>query len=263
VPVGGNTESDRESDGESNTEEIAPRFAPGQFNMLYAFGVGEVPISISGDPAAPGALVHTIRDVGPVSRALCTARRGDVIGVRGPFGTSWPVAGVHGDDVLFIAGGIGLAPLRPAFYQILADRRRYGRVTLLYGARSPAELLYRKELMGWRGRFGLDVEVTVDTGAQDWFGPVGVVTRLLARARFDPGDTAAFLCGPEIMMRFAVRDLDRLGVSRQRMFVSLERNMKCGIGLCGHCQLMPHFLCKDGPVYRYSDVDWLMSIREL
>lgn len=237
-------------------------FAPGQFNMLYAFGVGEVPVSISGDPAQPGVLVHTIRDVGAVTHALCTVKRGQIIGVRGPFGTAWPVDRAHGDDILIIAGGIGLAPLRPAFYHVLAHRRDYGRVTLIYGARTPGDLLYRKELERWRGQFGLDVQVTVDTAGSDWFGPVGVVTQLLGNARFDPLDTTALLCGPEIMMRFCVRDLSARGVPLEQLHVSLERNMKCAIGFCGHCQLGPHFLCKDGPVYRYSDVEWLLGIAE-
>lgn len=238
-------------------------FAPGQFNMLYAFGVGEVPISISGHPDEPGTLTHTIRDVGAVTRALCQVKTGHIIGVRGPFGTSWPVQRAHGDDILIIAGGIGLAPLRPAFYHVLARRRDYGRITLIYGARTPADLVFRKELERWRGQFGLDVEVTVDAAADDWFGPVGVVTSLLARARFDPLDTTAFMCGPEIMMRFAARELERLGVPGQRMIVSLERNMKCAIGFCGHCQLVPYFVCKDGPVVRYSDVEWLLGVREI
>jgi NAD(P)H-flavin reductase len=238
-------------------------FAPGQFNMLYVFGVGEVPISISGDPDNPCVLVHTIRDVGAVTRALCKVRRGDTIGVRGPFGTAWPVERAQGDDILFIAGGIGLAPLRPAFYHVLAHRRAYGRVILIYGARTPGDLLYRKELASWRGHFGLDVQVIVDTATSDWFGPVGVVTRLLAGARFDPADTTAMLCGPEVMMRFCTRDLTARGVPGEQIHVSLERNMKCAIGFCGHCQLMPHFLCKDGPVYRYSSVEWLLAMREV
>ncbi len=238
-------------------------FAPGQFNMLYAFAVGEIPISISGDPDRGDVLVHTIRAVGAVSDALCGKRRGDIIGVRGPFGTSWPVAEALGDDIVLVAGGIGLAPLRPAFYHLLANRRDYGRVSLAYGARSSDELLFRKELEYWRGQFGLDVEVTVDAGGPDWFGPVGVVTRLLRRLRFDPVDTRALICGPEVMMRFAVRELEKLGVAPDSMYVSLERNMKCAVGFCGHCQLGPRFLCKDGPVYRHSDVERLIAIPEL
>jgi NAD(P)H-flavin reductase len=238
-------------------------FAPGQFNMLYAFGVGEVPISISGDPADPSVLVHTIRDVGAVTRALCAAKRGDTIGVRGPYGSSWPVEHARGDDILIIAGGIGLAPLRPAFYHVLAHRRDYGRVTLIYGARTPSDLIYRKQLESWRGQFGLDVQVTVDTASRDWFGPVGVVTRLLPSARFDPGDTTAMLCGPEVMMRFCTRDLEARGVPGDHVHVSLERNMKCAIGFCGHCQFVPYFLCKDGPVFRFSQVEWLLAMREV
>lgn len=237
-------------------------FAPGQFNMLYAFGVGEVPISISGSPDEPGVLVHTIRDVGAVTHALAGVRRGDIIGVRGPYGTAWPVEQARGDDVILVAGGIGLAPLRPAFYHILARRRDYGRITLVYGARTPEDILYRHELEHWRGLFGLDVEVTVDAATDGWFGPVGVVTRLLGRARFDAGDTTAMVCGPEVMIRFTAHELEQRGVGGERVYVSLERNMKCGIGFCGHCQLVPHILCKTGPVYRHADVAWLLGIRE-
>ncbi|MCG8423473.1 MAG: FAD/NAD(P)-binding protein [Proteobacteria bacterium] len=238
-------------------------FAPGQFNMLYAFGIGEVPISISGDPANPEVLIHTLRAVGAVTRALCDARRGDIVGVRGPFGTAWPAEQARGDDIVLIAGGIGLAPLRPAFYRFLTDRRTYGRISLIYGARTPAELLYRRELEHWRGQFGLDVEVTVDHAAADWYGPVGVVTRLLSRVRFDPIDTTALLCGPEVMMRFAIRDLTRLGVADDHIFLSMERNMKCAIGFCGHCQFGPAFVCKDGPVFSYRDVARLLAVAEI
>jgi len=241
----------------------APAFAAGQFNMLYAFGVGEAAISISGDPTRAGPIVHTVRAVGPVSSALCSLRRGDIVGVRGPFGTPWPVEEAAGCDVVLVAGGIGLAPLRPTLYEILARRSRFGRVSLLYGTRTPADLLFRGELRQWRGRFDLDVEVTVDHAAAERFDNVGVVTRLIPRAAFDPDETVAMVCGPEVMMRFTVRELLGTGVPAERIFVSLERGMRCGVGLCGHCQLGPRFVCKDGPVFRWSEIAPLLEIREL
>ena len=238
-------------------------FAPGQFNMLYVFGVGEVPISISGDPAKPEMLVHTIRAVGAATRALQRLSRGEVVGVRGPFGTPWPVHQAHGHDLVLVAGGIGLAPLRPALYHVLLHRGQYGRVVLLYGARTPRDLLFARELREWRGRFDLEVEVTVDRATMEWQGSVGVVTKLVDRAPFDPESAMAFLCGPEVMMRFAVVALQRRGVDDQSLFVSMERNMKCGVGLCGHCQLGPEFICKDGPVFRYDRILPLFGQREV
>lgn len=239
-------------------------FEPGQFNMLYLFAAGEVPISVSGDPARGDHLLHTVRRVGAVTRGLCSLTAGDEIGVRGPFGTAWPVDDAVGRDVVLVAGGIGLAPLRPALYRILARRRDYGRVVLLYGARTPEDLLFRGELESWRGRFDLEVEVTVDNAAEDsWFGEVGVVTRLIRRAPFEPGHTTAFVCGPEVMMRFTVRELEDRGLAPGDVHVSLERNMRCGVGLCGHCQLGPHFVCCDGPVFPLPRVERLLSVWEL
>jgi len=246
------------------TKGALPRpFAPGQFNMLYVFGVGEAPISMSGDPEDPGTLVHTVREVGAVTRALCRARAGDAIGVRGPFGTSWPLEDSEGNDLLFIAGGLGLPPLRPAIYRVLAERDRYGHVSILYGARTPSDILFKREMGRWSGRFDVDVHVTVDVAGGGWRGDVGVVTRLLKRAGFDPDHTTAFLCGPEVMFRFAAVELEDLGVRPEQVFVSMERNMHCGVGLCGHCQFGPTFVCKDGPVYRYDRVSHLLNLREV
>ena len=238
-------------------------FAPGQFNMLYAFGCGEVPISISGDPTKPESIIHTIRAVGPVTRAMEKFQRGDIVGLRGPYGSHWPVEESAGADIVILAGGIGLAPLRPALYQVLADRRNYGKVVVLYGARTPAELLFRSEVEEWRSRFDLQVEVTVDRGDRDWMGNVGVVTRLLGQAQFDASSAVALVCGPEIMMRFAIAELLDRGLPADSVYVSLERSMKCGIGLCGHCQLGPTFICKNGPVYRYDLAKPLLAVREL
>ncbi|MFI5329875.1 MAG: FAD/NAD(P)-binding protein [Desulfobaccales bacterium] len=232
-------------------------FAPGQFNMLYAFGMGEAPISISGDPTRPETLIHTVRNVGNVTRAICQVRPGAALGVRGPFGAPWPVAEMAGQDVVIVAGGLGLAPLRPAIYHFLRHRPDYGNFELVYGARTPADLLYRRELERWRGRFDLRVHVSVDTAAADWQGSVGVVTTVIPRARFDPANTTALVCGPQLMMRYTVIELLSRGLAPAQIFVSMERHMKCGLGLCGHCQWGPFFVCKDGPVFRYDVVkDW-------
>jgi NAD(P)H-flavin reductase len=244
-------------------DESGLSFAPGQFNMLYAFGVGESAISISSDPARSDTLVHTIRAVGAVTRNLCSLKRGEVVGVRGPFGRGWPVDAAEGSDVVLVAGGIGLAPLRPVLYALLARRKRFGAVNLLYGTRTPKDILYEKELRRWRGRFDLDVEVTVDHAAGESFEHVGVVTNLIPLARFDASETVAFVCGPEVMMRFTIGALTDRGVAAERIYVSMERNMKCAIGLCGHCQLGPTFVCKDGPVFRYSDLEPYLKQREI
>jgi NAD(P)H-flavin reductase len=245
--------------------EAGPRFsfAAGQFTMLSPFGVGEVPISISGDPTNPGPLVQTIRDVGAVTHALGSLKAGDTVGVRGPFGTDWRVEDAAGGDVVVVAGGIGLPPLRPALYQVLANRERYARVVLLYGARTPRDLLFQKELARWRGRFDLDVQVTVDSALGRWRGNVGVVPDLIPRARFDADNAVAMLVGPEIMMRFAVQALVAAGVPEDRILLSMERNMQCAVAFCGHCQLGPFLVCRDGPVFGYDAVAPWFRIREV
>lgn len=237
-------------------------FAPGQFNMLWAYGVGEVAISISGDPSRPGPYVHTIRAVGAVTQALCRLRRSSVLGVRGPFGRAWPLAELGG-DILLVAGGIGLAPLRPVLRGILAARRRYGRVVLLVGTRTPGDLLYRREIARWQRRPDLDVRLTVDSAPPDWRGDVGVVTDFIRGLRLDSAHTTAMICGPEIMMHHAIRSLLEYGLSDEQIYVSLERNMKCAIGLCGHCQYGPAFICKDGPVFRFDRLRPWFGQREL
>jgi NAD(P)H-flavin reductase len=236
-----------------------PPFASGQFNMLYVFGVGEIPISISGDPARRQPLVHTTRAVGTVSKAMRELKPDDVIGVRGPFGSHWPIERAMGKDVVIVAGGIGLAPLRSAMYQVISQREKYGKVVLLYGARTPEDILYPREVERWRAHFDLEVHVTVDNATGKWRGSVGVVTRLIPRASFDPLNTVAMVCGPEVMMRFTAAELEKRGVAAENMYVSMERNMKCAVGLCGHCQYLPHFVCKDGPVFQYSQVQELLT----
>jgi NAD(P)H-flavin reductase len=239
------------------------RFAPGQFTMVYAFGAGEVPISISGDARRPDRLVHTIRVAGATTRSICSVKRGGVLGVRGPYGTAWPLESAEGGDVLVAAGGIGLAPLRGALYALLARRDAYRRVVLLYGGRSPGELLYRAELERWRKRADLDVLVTVDQADEDWRGSVGVVTTLLDRAEYEPATTTAFVCGPEVMMRFTAAGLVAAGVPSERVHLSMERNMKCALGQCGRCQFGPVFVCGDGPVFPYAAIESLLLVPEV
>lgn len=238
-------------------------FLPGQFNMLYVFGVGEVPISISGDPAKSESLIHTTRAVGNVTKAMQRLKVGGTLGVRGPFGTSWPVELVSGYDVVLVAGGIGLAPLRPVLYYLLANRNNYGKVVLLYGTRTPDDILFQNELKKWRSRFDLETHITVDRAAGAWHGNVGVVTTLINKAPFDPLNTMAMVCGPEIMMRFTAMAMQKRGLTDERIYVSMERNMKCGIGLCGHCQMGTEFICKDGPVYSYAKIKDLFLKREM
>jgi NAD(P)H-flavin reductase len=238
-------------------------FKPGQFNMLYLFAVGEVPISISGDPFDPRQIVHTIRAYGTVTSGLRNLKKGAAVGLRGPFGSFWPIEDLAGRDIFLCAGGIGIAPLRPVLYSILSRRERFGKVVLLYGERTPADLIYRRQLEKWRSRLDLAIEVTVDSARQGWRGNVGVVTTLIDRTRLDPQRTVAMLCGPEIMMHYAIEALRHLGLPEHQIYVSMERNMQCGIGLCGHCQLGPRFICKDGPVFLFSEVKHLFRQREM
>ncbi len=242
---------------------VPMEFVAGQFTMMHAFGAGEAPISISGDPARPEVLEHTIRNVGAVTRALVHADRGTELGIRGPFGTGWEVTAGRGGDVVFVAGGIGLAPLRPAILELCAGRADYGRALLLYGARTPEDILFGDDLQRWGAEHRIDVQVTVDNGQHAWRGRVGLVTQLIARGGFDASNTLALVCGPEVMMRYAAAALAERGVPRPRLRLSMERNMKCGVGLCGHCQLREHFLCVDGPVLGYDVLEPLMARAEV
>jgi len=244
--------------------EPLPPSQPGQFIMLAVPAIGEVAISVSGDPASrDGALVHTIRAVGKVSGALHDAPVGTVLGARGPFGTTWDLPSAAGRDIVIVAGGVGLAPLRPVVLGVLAERGRYRAVRLMSGARTPAEFLFRSELEAWSGRSDIGVELTVDRPAAGWDGPVGFVTEPLARLSLDPERTTAFLCGPEPMMRFSAHVLLRKGIPAGDIRLSLERNMQCGIGWCGHCQLGPLLLCRDGPVVGYDVAGPLLGVKEL
>jgi NAD(P)H-flavin reductase len=242
-----------------------PPFRHGQFNMVTSFGRGEVAVSMSSAPGAPGPLEHSIRRVGAVTAALCAAPVGSLLGIRGPFGSSWGVDEVeNGADVVVMAGGIGLAPLRGAVRDLVARQQAgQGRVFVLAGARSPDQILFHEDLRSWE-RAGAHVGISVDVGAPGWTGLVGVVTALLPGAPFEVEGSVALLCGPEVMMRFGGRALVDRGVDPGRIRVSLERNMQCGVGLCGHCQLGPLLVCRDGPVVRYGGLaDALFMERDL
>jgi NAD(P)H-flavin reductase len=240
----------------------AYRFRPGQFNMLYLPGFGESAISVSSDPSRHDRLSHTVRVAGNVTQALARQVIDDQIGVRGPFGSCWPVEACRGQDVVIACGGIGLAPLRPAVYHILNHRDDYGRVMLLYGARTSGDLLYTAEYAAWREK-DIEVEVTVDIGANDWTGHIGVVPVLFYRLRLQPQRTAVLSCGPEIMMRFVAYEALARKVPPESIYVSLERNMSCAMGFCGHCQVGPHFVCKDGPVFNFRQVERTFNLEDL
>jgi NAD(P)H-flavin reductase len=241
----------------------APAFCPGQFNMLYAFGVGEVPISISGDPAGDDPLEHTVRSVGPVSAAICRTEPGQQLGVRGPFGSSWPLEATAGRHVVVVAGGIGLAPLRPALLAALAAREGIAGLVLLCGGRTPDQLLFRAELEAWGEDPRIDIGVTVDSAESGWPGHVGVVTTLIEDAPFDPARATAFVVGPEVMMRFAVEALRARGMDAADIHVSIERNMKCAVTQCGRCQLGPTFACREGPVMGFAAIERFFRLREV
>lgn len=238
------------------------RFEPGQFNMLYIPGYGEAAISMSSDlETANGLLVHTIRHVGNVTRAASRLKVGDVVGIRGPFGTSWPLEAVEGMDVVIACGGIGLPPLRGAIYRIIRHREKYGKVTLLYGARTPKDLMYPTEYETWK-KADIDMSVTVDRGDDAWTGRVGVVPMWFYHFRVDPHKTAVLTCGPEIMMRFVIYEALARRIPPEHIYISLERNMRCGQGACGHCQQGPYFICKDGPVFPFSALESIFNVEE-
>ncbi|MGO9560332.1 MAG: FAD/NAD(P)-binding protein [Acidimicrobiales bacterium] len=262
----------REETSDVTTLTLAPltsgpmTFRHGQFNMLTAFGVGEAAISVSSTGGAGDLLRHTVRDVGAVSHALCEARVGAVVGVRGPFGTDWGVDDTAADaegDVMVVAGGIGLAPLRGAVDELVRRAPETGRrVYVIVGAREPGQIIFGEDLEAW-SRSGARVTITVDVSAPGWSGHVGLVTARLREADFDAVGATALICGPEIMMRFTARDLVDRGVHPGRIRVSLERNMQCALAWCGHCQLGPFLLCRDGPIVPYDGVAaHLLSERE-
>jgi NAD(P)H-flavin reductase len=238
------------------------RFEPGQFNMLYVPGYGEAAISMSSDlETSGGLLVHTIRHIGNVTRAVSRLKKGDVVGIRGPFGTSWPMETIEGMDVVIACGGIGLPPLRGAIYTIIRDRAKYGKITLLYGARTPSDLMFPTEYETWQ-KAGIEMQVTVDRGDENWTGRVGVVPMWFYHFRVDPHKTAVLTCGPEIMMRFVIYEALARRIPPEHIYISLERNMKCGQGACGHCQQGTYFICKDGPVFPFSALEKIFNVEE-
>ena len=261
----------RSETADAATLTVAPRDGPltlarpGQFHMLYAVGVGEVPVSVSaiGGGDRWGELGFTVRAVGAVTSALVELPVGALVGVRGPFGTGWSPEVAGGGDVLVVAGGLGTATLRPVVHHVLAHRDRFGSVAVLIGARRPSDVLFTDEIAGWSQREDLHVEVTVDAAERTWTGPVGVVTTRLAGLPVTPGRTTAFVCGPEIMMRFTARDLVDLGVAPEHVRLSVERNMRCAVGHCGHCQLGPHLLCRTGPVLTFPELQPLLEVWDL
>ncbi|MEX0679489.1 MAG: FAD/NAD(P)-binding protein [Pirellulales bacterium] len=238
------------------------QFLPGQFNMLYLPGVGEIAISLSGGKRG-GTWDHTIRVAGNVTRALAGLGIGGALGLRGPYGSAWPLAESEGADVVVVAGGIGLAPLRPALDGLLRAGKRFGRSTLLYGARTPDTLLYMREFDNWISQ-GLVVQTTVDRSQPGWSGNVGVVPLLVDRLRpFSPGNSVLLICGPEVMMRYTVRSALGRGLRKDQIWVAVERNMQCAVGLCGHCLLGPAFVCKDGPIFRYDKIEPFLDVEAL
>jgi len=240
------------------TVRQAYRFSAGQFNMVYAFGVGEVAISIVSDPDEPEFLDHTIRAVGRVTKALARLHVGDRLGIRGPFGQGWPLEASQGKNVVIVTGGLGCAPVVGAIEYIFRRRKQYGSVKILHGVKTPHDLLYRERFDAWRRHPDTEVLLTSDKPDKTWHYHVGVVTELFEQVAVDPARTVVLICGPEIMMRLGVPILMQRGIPAAAIYVSLERHMECGIGLCGHCQLGPYFLCKDGPVMSYDGVaQWM------
>jgi NAD(P)H-flavin reductase len=243
--------------------EAAFGFRPGQFSMLYLPGCGEAAISISGNPAARDGWAYTIRVAGNATAALKRLGAGGSLGLRGPYGTHWPLEQCEGADVVLVAGGLGMAPLRPAVYQLLAEPSLFGRVTLLFGARAPDELLFAREFSAWHaGSF--HVQTTVDRCEMGWHGNVGTAPLLFERLRWlNPANTVLLVCGPEVMMHYTIRAALQRGLQKERIWLSMERNMQCAVGLCGHCQLGPAFICKDGPVFRYDQIEPFLQVQYL
>lgn len=234
------------------------RFTAGQFNMVYLFGVGEVAISIVSDPEQPERLDHTIRSVGRVTSAIAQLQAGETLGIRGPFGQGWPLHAARGHDVVIVTGGLGCAPVMGAIEYIFRRRLHYGSVKIIHGVKSPRDLVFHERFEAWSKRPDTEVLLASDRPDKTWRYHVGVVTELFERVSIDPPKTMVLMCGPEIMMRLGVPILMRRGIPATAIYVSLERHMECGVGLCGHCQMGPYFLCKEGPVMRYDLIEpWL------
>ena len=231
---------------------------PGQFVEVSLFGIGEAPISISSSPSrSNGTFELCVRRVGDVTNALHQMEPGAMLGIRGPFGNPFPVAEMNGKDILFAAGGLGLAPLRSLINEVLDQRGLFGRVIILYGTKQPSEILFKDELAEWAERDDVEFHMTVDRGDEDWKGNVGVITTLFPKITVNSRATVAATCGPPIMYRFVLMELLGKGIPETQIYLSLERRMKCGVGKCGHCQINGLYCCQDGPVFRYADVKGL------
>lgn len=238
-------------------------FQPGQFNMLYCPALGEVPISIISDPKEQGLIAHTIRDVGRVTHGLALVKTGDLLGVRGPFGRGWPMAQAEGKDVIIMTGGLGCAPALSAITHILRQRDRFGRLYILQGVRHRDDLIWHRRYREWREVPNTLVLLAADITRDGDTLFKGNVVELFERIDINAQESLALLCGPEVMMLAAVDELRARGVADETIWLSLERNMQCGVGHCGHCQLGPYFVCRDGPVFNYQEIAKLFGIRGL
>ena len=228
---------------------------PGQFVEVSVLGVGEAPISISSSPSrSNGTFELCARQAGDVTGVLHHMQVGQTVGVRGPFGHGFPIERLRGKDLLFAPGGLGLAPLRSLINQVLDERGHYGRVTILYGAKHPSELLFTDELAQWAKRDDVELHVTVDRPDENWRGHVGVITTLFPQVQIYARNTVAITCGPPVMYRFVLMELVGKGIPEGNIYLSLERRMKCGVGKCGHCQINHVYTCQSGPVFAYADI---------
>jgi NAD(P)H-flavin reductase len=237
------------------------KFRPGQFNMIYIPGIGESPISISSCPS-DADLIHTIRIAGDVTTAISKLKPGDIIGIRGPFGKGWPMEEIEDNDLMIIAGGLGIAPLRSVIRHIVKGRRK-GKYYILYGAKTPKDIIFRDEFPRYRDAFDVFLSVDKADPEEYWRGYIGIVTALLDRVSFNPLNTMAFVCGPEVMMQSIIKELIIRGVPGEKIFISMERNMNCGMAVCGHCMFGPKFVCKDGPVFRFTDIEGFLGVKEI
>lgn len=237
-------------------------FLPGNFNMVYAPGVGEVAISISSDPEDDD-LEHTIRIVGRTTRVIERLEAGDVLGLRGPYGQGWPLLDARFKDLLVITGGLGCAPVTGAIDYVFRRRASYGHVTILHGVKKAADLVFQSRFEAWRREPDTTVLLTADQPDRAWRDRSGVVTELFDDIEIDAGRTVVLMCGPQVMMHYAIRHLRGCGVPPERIFLSIERNMKCAVGLCGHCQLGPAFVCKDGPIFSLAKIGRFFGERGL